>query len=181
MKLKNLSLAIRWLDIANASWSIPHKLIIFALHWYGVSPKSIHLMETYYSGIFIKCFCQEAPSSWHRHQRGVFASYTLFVILFLAGMNIILEYSLVVITPQFHLNNISLPPMRAFMDDLNIMSSTFCSAKTLLSCCTIVLRWKNFPFLLYCSSKMGRPYFWSCQMKVYTHYSFFCFITRRTI
>ena len=37
-KSKNLTLATIWLDIANAYGSIPHKLIIFALHLYGVSP-----------------------------------------------------------------------------------------------------------------------------------------------
>ena len=123
-KSKNLSLATIWLDIANAYGSIPHKLIIFAPHRYGASPKWIHLTETYYSGISSKSFSQEATSSWHRHQRRIFASCTLFIILFLAGMNIILEYSLVATTPHFHLNNISLPPIRAFMDDLKIMSST---------------------------------------------------------
>ena len=38
-KSKNLSLATIWLDIANAYGSIPHKLIIFTLFRYGVSPK----------------------------------------------------------------------------------------------------------------------------------------------
>ena len=33
------NLAIIWLDIANAYGSIPHKLIVFALHRYGVSPQ----------------------------------------------------------------------------------------------------------------------------------------------
>ena len=65
---------------------------------------------------------------------------------FLAGMNIILEYSLVATTPQFHLNNISLPPMRTFTDDLNIMSSTICGPKTLLSRCTIALNWAGLTF-----------------------------------
>ena len=145
-KSKNLSLATIWLDIANAYGSIPHKLIIFALHQYGVSPKWIHLTETHYSGIFSKSFSQETLSSWHRHQRGIFASCTLFIILFLAGMSIIIEYSLVAITPQFQLNNILLSPMRAIMDDLNIMSSTICGAKTLLSNCTIALNWAGLIF-----------------------------------
>ena len=131
-KSKNLSLATIWLDIANAYGSIPHKLI--------------HLIETYYCGIFSKSFSQEAPSSWHRHQRGIFVGCTLSIILFLAGMNIILEYSLVATTPQFHLNNIPLPPMRAFMDDLNIMSSTICGAKTLISRCAIPLNWAGLTF-----------------------------------
>ena len=119
-----------------------HKLIIFALFRYGVSPKWIHLIEMYYSGIFSKSFSQESPSSWHRHQRGIFAGCTLSIILFLAGMNINLEYSLVATTPQFYLNNISLPPMRAFMDDLNLMSSTVCGVKT-----------------LYYRSTLAKPYF----------------------
>ena len=139
-KSKTLSFATIWLDIANAYGSIQHKLIIFALHRYNVSLKWIHLIETYYSGILSKSFCQEATSSWHRHQRGIFASCTLSIILFLAGMNIVLEYFLVATTSQFHLNDISLPPMRAFMDDLNIMSCTVCGAKTLFSRCTISLK-----------------------------------------
>ena len=145
-KSKNLSYATIWLDIANAYGSIPHKLIIFALHRYGVSPKWIHLIETYYSEIFSKSFSQEAPSSWHRHQREIFASCTLSIILFLAGMNIILEYYSVATTPKFHLYNILLPPMRAFMDDLNIMLSTICGAKTLLSRCTVALNWAGLTF-----------------------------------
>ena len=60
-KSKNLSLATVWRDIANAYGSIPHKLIIFALHRHGVSPKWIHLIETCYSGIFSESFSQEAP------------------------------------------------------------------------------------------------------------------------
>ena len=120
--------------------------LIFALFRYGVSLKWIHFIETYYSRIFSKSFFQEAPSSWHRHQRGIFASCTLSIILALAGMNTILEYSLVATTPQVHLNNILLPPMRAFMDDLNIMSSTVCGAKTLLSRCTIALKWAGLTF-----------------------------------
>ena len=140
-KSKKVSLATIWLDIANAYGSIPHKLIIFALHGYGASPKWIHLIQTYYSGIFSKSFSQEAPSSWLRHQRGIFVSCTVYNT-FLAGMNIILEYYLVVTTPQFHLNYILLSPMRASMDDLHIISSTVCGAKNLLSCCNIALKWE---------------------------------------
>ena len=107
-KSKNLSLATIWLDITNAYGSISHKLIIFALHRYGVSPKWIHLIKTYYSGIFSKSFSKEAPSSWHRLQHRIFAGCTLSIILFLAGMDIILECCLVATIPQFHLNNISI-------------------------------------------------------------------------
>ena len=76
-RAQNSNLAVIWLDIGNAYGSIPHKLIIFALHRYGVSPQSIRLIETCYKGIFSKSFSQSATSSWHRHQRGIFAGCTL--------------------------------------------------------------------------------------------------------
>ena len=80
-KSKNLSLATIWLDIANAYGSIPHKLIIFALFRYGVSPKWIHLIETYYSRIFSKSFCRlhsvyNTFFGWYEHNsRILFGSH----------------------------------------------------------------------------------------------------------
>ena len=140
------NLAVIWLDIANAYWSIPHKLIVFALHRHGVSPQWISLIETYYKGIFSKSLSQSATSSWHRHQQGIFAGCTLSIILFLAGMNIILEYSMQARVPQFTTNNTALPLLRAFMDDLSLMSSTVSGAQTLLSRCITALNWGGLEF-----------------------------------
>ena len=38
-KFAKSNLATIWLEIANACGSIPHKLIVFALRRYGVSPQ----------------------------------------------------------------------------------------------------------------------------------------------
>ena len=46
-RTKNSNLTVIWLDIANAYGSIPHKLIVFALNRYGVSPQWIRLTKTY--------------------------------------------------------------------------------------------------------------------------------------
>ena len=99
-RAKNSNLTVIWLDIANAYGSIPHKLIVFPLNRYGVSPQWIRLTKTYYEGIFSKSFSESASSAWHRHQRGIFASCTLSIILFVAGMKIILEYSMQIIVPN---------------------------------------------------------------------------------
>ena len=63
------NLAITSFDIANAYGSIPHKLIVFALHRYGVCPQWIRFIETYYKDIFSKSFSQSATSPWHRNQQ----------------------------------------------------------------------------------------------------------------
>ena len=127
-------LATIWLDIANAYGSIPHKLIFFALKRYGVHDHWISLVQNYYVGIYSKSFSESAPSNWHQHQRGIFAGCTLSIILFLAGMNIILEYALVACAPHFVTSSkVSLPLVKAFMDDVNLMSSSVSGAQTLCS------------------------------------------------
>ena len=82
-RARKSNLAIIWLDIAHAYGSIPHKLIAFALHRYGVSPQWIRLLETYYKGIFSKSFSESATSAWHRYQRGIFAGCHSFYNSFL--------------------------------------------------------------------------------------------------
>ena len=145
-KAQKSNLAILWLDIANAYGSISHKLIAFALHRYGVSPQWIRLIETYYKGIFSKSFSESATSAWHRHQRLIFAGCTLSIIIFLAGMNIILEYSMQARVPKFTTNNTTLPLLRAFMDDLSLMSANVSGAQTLLSRCITALSWARLEF-----------------------------------
>ena len=88
------SLANIWLDIANAYGSIPHRLLFFALERYGVDPHSISLIKIYYSGIYSRSFSQSGPSSWDQHFKGIFAGCTLSIILFLAGINVVIEYTL---------------------------------------------------------------------------------------
>ena len=70
----------------------------------------------------------------------------LSIILFLAGMNIILEYSEQIKVPKFATNNTDLPLPRAFTDDLSLMSSSVSGAQTLLSRCATALTWAGLEF-----------------------------------
>ena len=95
-------------------------------------------IEIYYEGNFSKSFSESATSAWQRHQRGIFVGCTLSMILFLAGMNIILEYSLQTRNQEqtkFTTNNTTLPLLRAFMDDLSLMTTKVSGAQTLFSQC----------------------------------------------
>ena len=135
------------LDVANAYGSIPHKLILFGLERYGVPASWISLVKKYYAGIFSKSFSRHAPSSWHKHERGIFAGCTLSIILFLAGMKIILEYTLLSTAPSFVTSNkVSMPLVRAFMDDLNLLSFSVAGAQDLLTRCTTALTWAGMDF-----------------------------------
>ena len=146
------TLATIWLDIVNACGSIPHKLIVFALYKHGVSPQWIRLVKNYYKGTFSKSFSEFTTSVWHRHQWGIFASCTLSIILLLAGMNIILQYSLQVKVRKSTTNNTKLLLLSAFTDDVSLMSSMVSEAQTLLSWCTTAL---NCPGLEFRADKSG--------------------------
>ena len=144
-RVKKSSAALILLDIANRYGSISHKLIFFSLQRYGIPNQWIQIVESYV-GIFSKSFSESATSSWHRHQRGIFAGCTISIILFLAGMNVILEYTLHTNVPRFVINNNPLPLVRAFMDDLNLLSSSVSGAKTLLHRCIKALKWAVLDF-----------------------------------
>lgn len=146
-RVNKSDLATIWLDIANAFPSIPHNLIFFALERYGVAPSWISFIKTYYIGIYSKSFSLSSPSNWHRHMRGIFAGCTLSIILFLAGINIILEYTLLSDASNFVTSKkVSLPVIRAFMDDINLMSSSVSGTQKLLNRCTTALTWARMSF-----------------------------------
>ena len=141
------SLSNIWLDIANAYGSIPHRLLFFALERYSVDPHWISLIKMCYSGIYSRSFSQSAPSSWHQHFKGIFAGCTLSIILFLAEMNVVIEYTLASSAHKFvSSGNVALPLVRAFMDDLNLMSSSVSGAQNLLDRCVKALSWAGMYF-----------------------------------
>ena len=102
--------------------------------------------KKFHEGIFSKSFSESATSAWHRHQRGIFPDCTVSIILFLAGMNIIFEYSMQTRVPKFTTNNTTLPLLRAFMDDLNLMTTKVSGAQTLLFRCITALTWAGLEF-----------------------------------
>ena len=141
------TLSTIWLDIANAYRSIPHNSIFFALERYGVNSKWIQLIRSYYTGLYSKSFSEKAPSTWHQHFRGIFAGCTLSIVLFLAGINVIIEYILTLQVPAFVTSNdTKLPVVRAFMDDINLMSTSVCHTQALLNKCATALTWAGMKF-----------------------------------
>ena len=139
-KSNKSNLSAVWLDIANAYGSIPHQLIFLALQRYGIDPIWIDLIKSYYSGLWSKSFYQNSPSNWHQHQRGIFTGCTVSIILFLSGINVVLEYIFADIkTPT--LTSLLSPPVKAFMDDIFLMSSTQSTTQELLNRASFALSW----------------------------------------
>ena len=136
-----------WLDIQNAYGSLPHKLIFFALERYGVPKHWSNLVKKYYEGLWSRSVSSTAPSSWHRHQRGIFQGCTISVTLFLISMNVILEYIKQVEVKAYETSTgINLPVTRAFLDDLNLMTTNVKDTQSLLTHSAIALKWARLSF-----------------------------------
>ena len=134
-RAKKSNLAVIWLDIANAYGFIPHKLVLLY----------IDMVSLHSGSDFSKSFSKSTTSAWHK-QRGLFAGCTLSTIFFLAGMNIILEYSIQTRNPKFSTNNTTLTLLRTFMDDLSLMTTKVSGAQTLLSQSITTLTWAGLEF-----------------------------------
>ncbi|XP_057310248.1 uncharacterized protein LOC130648228 [Hydractinia symbiolongicarpus] len=147
-KSRKNALSAIWLDVANAYPTLPHKLIFMALCCYGISESWIRLINAYYGSLWSKSFSFTAPSSWHRHFRGIFIGCTLSIILFLAAINVIIEYvcaeeELKICVPPGDSDH---PPVKAFMDDIFLMSSSLPQTQNLLDRCVTALHWAGMGF-----------------------------------
>ena len=115
------TLAVLWLDLANAYGSVPHKLIEFSLRRYYVPDEWIEFILSYYDGLWGRSSSSGVTSDWVRYERGIFAGCTVSVILFLAAFNVILEFVDRGDLERYKLYENTIEALRAFMDDLSIL------------------------------------------------------------
>ena len=141
-KLAKKDLSSVWLDLANAYGSVPHELIFFALKRYGIPDRWFSIVKNYYESLWSKSFDNSAPSSWHHHERGIFTGCTISIVLFVAAINVVIEYITSEPVECYQTStNIPLPPIRAFMDDMNLMSSSIEGTQQLLQRSCKALEW----------------------------------------
>ena len=85
-KLKR-SLAIAWLDIANAYGSVHHSLIQFSLAHYHAPPEFCKLMKSWYSDLSTTISSDEWSTTPVPLKIGVYQGDPLSVVIFLTVMN----------------------------------------------------------------------------------------------
>ncbi|XP_057296162.1 uncharacterized protein LOC130625104 [Hydractinia symbiolongicarpus] len=105
-----------WLDVANAYPTIPHKLIFMALRRCGVSESWIRLINAYYGSL-----------------------WTISVII----EYVCAEEELESCVPPGDSDH---PPVKAFMDDIFLMSSSVPQTQNLLDRCVTALHWAGMGF-----------------------------------
>ena len=144
-KTERSNIAAIWLDIANAYGSVPHHLLFFALRGYDIPEHWVSLFIKYYEGLWSISWSDSAPSSWHHHLRGIFIGCTASIIFFLSAINVIIEH-ISAVTKDEICKTMTSTPVKAFTDDIFLMSPSIPATQVLLDRCAVALIWARMSF-----------------------------------
>ncbi len=90
-------------------------------------------MLDYYSGFSLRVTSGTVTSVTHRLEKGIITGCTISVILFALAMNMLIKSAEVECRGQLTKSCVRQPPIRAFMDDLTVTTTS-------VSCCRWILQ-----------------------------------------
>ena len=90
-KKKQRSLAVCWMDLANAYGSVHHSLIMYSLRHYHAPPKLTGLVQAFYSGLAAKVSSESWVTSVIPIQVGVYQGDPLSVVIFNTVINTLVD------------------------------------------------------------------------------------------
>ncbi|XP_023810165.1 uncharacterized protein LOC105353972 [Oryzias latipes] len=139
-------LGVLWLDLANAYGSIPHKLVELALHLHHVPSKIKDLIVDYYNNFRMWVTSGSGKSDWHRIGKGIITGCTISVILFALAMNMVVKAAEVECRGPLTKSVVRQPPIRAYMDDLTITTSSVPGSRWILKGLEKLITWARMSF-----------------------------------
>ena len=139
-------LTVVWLDLANAYGSIPHQLIYTALQHYHVPNHVQKIISNYLDGIKLRFSVGDQLTKWQKLEKGIVTGCTVSVVLFIMGMNLMINAALRETRGPKTESGIHLPSSRGFMDDLTLTTTTHVQARWMLTALTDVASWARMKF-----------------------------------
>ncbi|XP_049336392.1 uncharacterized protein LOC125802421 [Astyanax mexicanus] len=139
-------LAVLWLDLANAYGSIPHKLVELALHLHHVPSKIKDLILDYYNKFRMRVTSGSETSDWHSIEKGIITGCTISVVLFSLAMNMVVKSAEVECRGPLTKSGVRQPPIRAFMDDLTVTTTSVPGCRWILQGLEKLMTWARMSF-----------------------------------
>ncbi|TWW81809.1 hypothetical protein D4764_01G0016240 [Takifugu flavidus] len=124
-------LATLWLDLSNAYGSIPHKLVQTALTRHHVPGTITNLILDYYN-FQLRVTTGSLTSACQCLEKGIITGCTILVPLFSLAMNMIVKSAEVECRGPLSISGTRQPPIRAFMDDFTVMTTSVPGCRWLL-------------------------------------------------
>ena len=129
---RSKDLTVGWLDLANAYGTIPHTLIEESLKHYHIPKHFRRIIKSYFGGINVR-FTTGLQQPGNHYRKELVIGCTISVILFVMGMNMIIEAGERESRGPKTSSNIRQRPNRGFMDDLTISTDTQIQARWILT------------------------------------------------
>ena len=125
-------LHVIWLDLANAYGSVPHHLIRMALEFFNFPNKVGEIIMKYFNSAFMKFTVKNYTTKWQALEIGIMMGCVISPLLFVLAMELILRGAANTSKGVMKNEHLTLPPSRAFMDDITILVPSQISADGLL-------------------------------------------------
>ncbi|XP_052237947.1 uncharacterized protein LOC127849270 [Dreissena polymorpha] len=145
-KVNKSDLTVVWLDLANAYGSIPHKLIESALQYYHIPEHIQGMINAYFSGMKLRFMVGEKMTAWQRLEKGIVTGCTISVVLFVMGMNLIINPANKETRGPKTSTGLHLPTNRGFMYDLTVTTQTHIQARWVLKVLEEAATWARMNF-----------------------------------
>ncbi|XP_048863711.1 uncharacterized protein LOC125738598 [Brienomyrus brachyistius] len=139
-------LAVLWLDLANAYGSIPHKLVETTLDHHYIPDKIKDLILNYYGNFRLRVTSGSITSNWYRLEKGIITGCTISVILFALAMNMLVKAAEMECRGPLSKSGIRQPPIRAFMDDLTVTTTSVPGCRWILQGLEKLICWARMSF-----------------------------------
>ena len=112
--------------------SVPHTLIEFAMEFFWISEKLRNLIMQYYGDFGMRLSTVQYAPTWQKLEVEISMGCAISPILYVLAMEVITRAAERA-RPGVVLDGEELPPIRPFMDDLTILTSSTEAAEAILT------------------------------------------------
>ncbi|XP_072181288.1 uncharacterized protein [Diadema setosum] len=135
-----------WLDLANAYGSVPHRYLSFALEFFWVPRVIREMVQSYYSQFRMRFTTQTYTTEWQALEIGIPMGCPVSPLLFVLGMEVLTRCVAPRIEGLMLAADVVVPSIRAFMDDLTIVSGNETQVKDGLHRLEELVAWTRMKF-----------------------------------
>ena len=141
-----MDLHVVWLDLANAYGSVPHALISYALHYFWIPDQVADLLTRYLGSFWMRFAASTYKTQWQALQVGIPMGCAVSPLLFVMAMEVIIRGAKDSVRGVELAPGQALPPLRAFMDDITILSPDLEGVECALERLQLLIRWARMKF-----------------------------------
>ena len=138
-KEQKSDLSVVWLDLENAYGSVPHKLLKMAMEHFWIPEEIQRLMMKYYDNFMMRFTVGDFTTEWQRLEIGIAAGCTISVTWFVLVMEMVIRSTE---TSGAEIQT----PLKAFMDDIAVVSKAEKATHRMLARLDELIAWSRMKF-----------------------------------